>query len=120
MKVKKALDYNLYLLIILSMLTTLQVAKEYALDRISQITWEELVNTERMVIQTSLEDKIRNKLYEFISDDEIDALKALNDDDLEGKLFYKIPNYINIIGDTTAQFLAEYLSSEIKDEQEES
>lgn len=100
------------------MLKTLHEAKEYALDRVSQVSWEELSSTEKMIIQTSLEEILRNKLSEVISDDEIDSLNAQDDDDLEGKLFYKIPNYVDILEETTAQFLAEYLSPEVDDNSE--
>jgi hypothetical protein len=31
-------------------------------------------------------------------------------DDLEWKLVYKVPNYVSLLEETTAEFLAEYLS----------
>jgi hypothetical protein len=36
-------------------------------------------------------------------------LQAENMDDLEWKLFYKVPNYVSLLEETTAEFLAEYL-----------
>ena len=94
------------------MLKTLEEAKTYAIDRVSQIEGEDLIETEKLIIQTELENLFFDKLSTMVPDEEIDNLKAENQEDLEWKLFYKVPNYSNLLEDTTAEFLANYLSSE--------
>jgi hypothetical protein len=37
-------------------------------------------------------------------------LQAENQEDLEWKLFYKVPNYVSLVEETTAEFLANYLA----------
>jgi len=92
------------------MLKTIGEAKDYAIDRISQIEGEDLIDTEKMLIQTELENLFFDKISEVVSDEEIESLQAENEEDLEWKLFYKVPNYSNLVEETTAKFLAEYLS----------
>ena len=92
------------------MLKTIGEAKDYAIDRISQIEGEDLIDTEKMLIQTELENLFFDKISEVVSEEEIEILQAENEEDLEWKLFYKIPNYSNLVEETTAKFLAEYLS----------
>ena len=92
------------------MLKTIAEAKDYAIDRISQIEGEDLIDTEKMLIQTELENLFFDKISEVVSEEEIESLQAENEEDLEWKLFYKIPNYSNLVEETTAKFLAEYLS----------
>jgi len=92
------------------MLKTIAEAKDYAINRISQIEGEDLIETEKMLIQTELENLFFDKISEVVSDEEIESLQAENEEDLEWKLFYKVPNYSNLVEETTAKFLAEYLS----------
>lgn len=94
------------------MLKTIDEAKNYAIDRISQIEGEDLVETEKLLVQTELENLFLEKLSKEVSSEEIEKLQAENQEDLEWKLFYKVPNYSNLLEDTTAEFLANYLSSE--------
>ena len=92
------------------MLKTLEEAKTYAIDRVSQIEGEDLIETEKLIIQTELENLFFDKLSTMVPDEEIDNLKAENQEDLEWKLFYKIPNYVSLVEETTAEFLANYLA----------
>jgi len=92
------------------MLKTISDAKNYAIDRISQIGGEDLLETEKMLIKTELENLFFDKISGLVPDQEIESLQAENEEDLEWKLFYKIPNYSNLVEETTAEFLAEYLS----------
>ena len=94
------------------MLKTINEAKNYAIDRISQIEGEDLIETEKLLVQTELENLFLEKLSKEVSSEEIEKLQAENQEDLEWKLFYKVPNYSNLLEDTTAEFLANYLSSE--------
>ena len=94
------------------MLKTIDDAKNYAIDRISQIEGEDLIETEKLLVQTELENLFLEKLSKEVSSEEIEKLQAENQEDLEWKLFYKVPNYSNLLEDTTAEFLANYLSSE--------
>ena len=66
--------------------------------------------TEKAIVSTLLEEKFFDKIWSIISDEEIEALKAENEEDLEWKLFYKIPNYVSLLEETTAELLTEYLS----------
>ena len=92
------------------MLKTLEEAKTYAIDRVSQIEGEDLIETEKLIIQTELENLFFDKLSTMVPDEEIDNLKAENQEDLEWKLFYKVPNYVSLVEETTAEFLANYLA----------
>ena len=92
------------------MLKTLEEAKTYAIDRVSQIEGEDLIETEKLIIQTELENLFFDKLSTMVPDEEIDNLKAENQEDLEWKLFYKIPNYVSLVEETTAEFLVNYLA----------
>ncbi|MBR6907440.1 hypothetical protein IKN40_02855 [bacterium] len=65
------------------MLKTISDAKNYAIDRISQIGGEELLETEKMLIQTELENLFFDKISEVVSDEEIESLQAENEEDLE-------------------------------------
>ena len=75
-----------------------------------EIEGEELVETEKLLIQSQIEELFSDKLSNVISDEDVEALQAENMDDLEWKLFYKVPNYVSLLEETTAEFLAEYLS----------
>jgi len=94
------------------MIKTLSEAKEYMFDRIEKISWETVDETEKAIVSTFFEEKFFDKIWSIISDEEIEALKAENEEDLEWKLFYKIPNYVSLLEETTAEFLAEYLNPE--------
>ena len=101
------------------MLKTIDEAKNYAIDRISQIEGEDLVETEKLLVQTELENLFLEKLSKEVSSEEIEKLQAENQEDLEWKLFYKVSNYSNLLEDTTAEFLANYLSSEEDEDADE-
>ena len=101
------------------MLKTINEAKNYAIDRISQIEGEDLVETEKLLVQTELENLFLEKLSKEVSSEEIEKLQAENQEDLEWKLFYKVSNYSNLLEDTTAEFLANYLSSEEDEDADE-
>ena len=101
------------------MLKTIDDAKNYAIDRISQIEGEDLVETEKLLVQTELENLFLEKLSKEVSSEEIEKLQAENQEDLEWKLFYKVSNYSNLLEDTTAEFLANYLSSEEDEDADE-
>lgn len=92
------------------MLKTLEEAKTYAIDRVSQIEGEDLIETEKLIIQTELENLFFDKLSTMVPDEEIENLQAENQEDLEWKLFYKVPNYVSLVEETTAEFLANYLA----------
>ena len=98
------------------MLKTINEAKNYAIDRISQIEGEDLIETEKLLVQTELENLFLEKLSTVVSTEEIEQLQAENQEDLEWKLFYKVPNYSSLLEDITAEFLTDYLTS---DEDEE-
>ena len=100
------------------MLKTINEAKNYAIDRISQIEGEDLIETEKLLVQTELENLFLEKLSKVISNEEIEELQAENQEDLEWKLFYKVPNYSGLLEDTTAEFLTDYLSSDEEDDEE--
>jgi type III secretory pathway lipoprotein EscJ len=65
------------------MLKTLKEAKTYAIDRVSQIEGEDLIETEKMLIQTELENLFYEKISTVVSDEEIENLQAENQEDLE-------------------------------------
>jgi type III secretory pathway lipoprotein EscJ len=65
------------------MLKTLKEAKTYAIDRVSQIEGEDLVETEKQLIQTELENLFYEKVSTVVSDEEIENLQVENQEDLE-------------------------------------
>lgn len=91
------------------MLKTLNDAKAYALDRVAQIAGEELSETEKILIEFSLEDAFYGKLEFLITEEELEEAQVSSEEELEGFLFHKIPNYVTLLEETTAEFLAEYL-----------
>jgi hypothetical protein len=65
------------------MLKTLSEAKNYAINRVSEIEGEELLETEKILIQSQIEELFSDKLSDVISDEEVEALQAEDLDDLE-------------------------------------
>jgi type III secretory pathway lipoprotein EscJ len=65
------------------MLKTLEEAKNYAIDRVSQIEGEDLIETEKQLIQTELENLFYEKISTVVSDEDIENLQAENQEDLE-------------------------------------
>nr|MBR6100320.1 hypothetical protein [bacterium] len=65
------------------MLKTLEEAKIYAIDRVSQIEGEDLIETEKQLIQTELENLFYEKISTVVSDEDIENLQAENQEDLE-------------------------------------
>jgi len=95
------------------MIQTLSQAKKYMLDRIEKMTWETVNETEKEIVSTLLEEKFYDKIWTLISEEGIESLQAENEEELEWKLFYKIPNYVSILEETTAEVLADYLSPSV-------
>jgi hypothetical protein len=65
------------------MLKTLNEAKNYAINRVSEIEGEKLVETEKLLIQSQIEELFSDKLSNVISDEDVESLQAENMDDLE-------------------------------------
>lgn len=101
------------------MIKTLNEAKEYMFDRIQKISGEPVDETEKAIVSTLLEENFYEKIWSVISEEEIAQMQAQDDNDLEWKLFYKIPNYVSLLESTTAEILADYLSPDITENTDE-
>lgn len=92
------------------MLQSLQDAKHYARDRVALIAGEELSEAEKDLIEFELEERFFAKLVLVIDEEEFAKAQAQTDEELEGFLFHRIPNYLTLLEETTLEFLADYLS----------
>jgi hypothetical protein len=100
------------------MLQTLAEAKTYATERIAQLQERELPPEEKMYIEDLLEDSFMEKISTLVSEEEMEQSKATSPEELEGRLFYHLPNYVTLLEESTAEFMAEYLLEE-EDENED-
>lgn len=100
------------------MIQTLSQAKEYMVDRVQKITGETVDDAEEAIISTLLEEKFYDKIWALVSEEEMESLQAEDEAELEWKLFYKIPNYVSILEETTAEVLADYLSPSVDELQD--
>ena len=101
------------------MLKTLSEAKNYAIKKIEELTWEEIDDTEKAIIETTIEEDMSEKIYSIVSEEEIENEKLTNEDDLEWYLFHRIPNYTTLLEETTINFLTEYLSPDDESQEDE-
>lgn len=92
------------------MLQSLQDAKTYARDRVALIAGEELSEVEKDLIAFELEERFFAKLVLLVDEEEFAQAQAQTDEELEGFLFHRIPNYLTLLEQTTLEFLADYLS----------
>lgn len=97
------------------MIQTLSQAKEYMIDRIQKVTGETVDKIEEAIVSTLLEEKFYEKIWNLVSEEEIESLQAENEEELEWKLFYRIQNYVSILEECTAEVLVEYLSSSVNE-----
>lgn len=95
------------------MIKTLDEAREYMFDRIQKVSWETMDDAEKAIVSTLLEEKFYDKIWTLISEEEIESLQAEDEAELEWKLFYRIPNYVSILDECTAEVLADYLSPSV-------
>lgn len=94
------------------MLKTLAQAKEYAVQKISELSDYPVDENEKILIQDALEEYFFEKIEDLIDEQEIEDRKLVSQEELEWYLFHKIPNYMTILEETTAEWLSEYLSDE--------
>lgn len=95
------------------MIKTLDEARNYMFDRIQKVSWDPVDETEKAIVSTLLEERFYEKIWDLVSEEEMESLQAESEEDLEWKLFYKIPNYVSILEETTAEVLADYLSPSV-------
>lgn len=100
------------------MLLTINDAKEYAVEKVKELTWEEIDETEIEVIDTIIEEDITEKIYDIVSEKEIEDAQLGSEEELEWYLFNKIPNYSTLLEETVINFLTEYLAEEEDSEEE--
>ena len=94
------------------MLTSLNEAKKYAIEKVAQLTGEEIREEEKDIIEMALEQDFFDKVSEIISEEEFEKAMLTTPEELDGYLFHKIPNYTNILEEVTIEFLSDYLSEE--------
>lgn len=93
------------------MLKTLNDAKAYARDRVAKIAQEAISETEKMLIATEIEELLFVRLESQLSDELFEQAQAQNSEELEAFLFHRIPNYMTLLEEITAEFLTDYLTA---------
>ena len=92
------------------MITRLDDAKNYAIEQVNRFAEEGLFPDEELIIETGVEEKFFEKIEGLVSEEEFAQAQAKNSEELESYLFNRIPNYVTLLQEATAEFLAEYLS----------
>ena len=92
------------------MITRLDDAKNYAIEQVKKFVEEGLFPDEEVIIETGVEEKFFEKIEGLVSEEEFAQAQAKNDEELESYLFHRLPNYVTLLQEATAEFLAEYLS----------
>ena len=92
------------------MTTRLDDAKNYAIEQVKKFVEEGLFPDEEVIIETGVEEKFFEKIEGLVSEEEFAQAQAKNDEELESYLFHRLPNYVTLLQEATAEFLAEYLS----------
>ena len=92
------------------MITRLDDAKNYAIEQVKKFAEEGLFPDEELIIETGVEEKFFEKIEGLVSEEEFAQAQAKNSEELESFLFHRIPNYVTLLQEATAEFLAEYLS----------
>ena len=92
------------------MITRLDDAKNYAIEQVKRFAEEGLFPDEELIIETGVEEKFFEKIEGLVSEEEFAQAQAKNSEELESYLFNRIPNYVTLLQEATAEFLAEYLS----------
>lgn len=100
------------------MLLTINDAKQYAIEKVKELTWEEIDETEKEIIETIIEEDITEKIYDIVSEEDITNAQLGSEEELEWFLFNKIPNYSKLLEETVVNFLSEYLSEEEDEDNE--
>lgn len=101
------------------MLLTINDAKKYAIEKVKELTWEEIDETEKEIIETIIEENITEKIYEIVSEEKIANANLTSEELLEWYLFQRIPNYSNILEETTTDFIANYLTDDEEIEEDQ-
>ena len=92
------------------MITRLDDAKHYAIEQVKKFAEEGLFPDEELIIETGVEEKFFEKIEGLVSEEEFSQAQAKSSKELESFLFHRIPNYVTLLQEATAEFLAEYLS----------
>lgn len=95
------------------MIKTLDEARNYMFDRIQKVSWDPIDETEKAIVSTLLEEKFYEKIWDLVSEEEMEEIQGKDETELEWKLFYKIPNYVSTLEETVAEVLADYLSPSV-------
>jgi hypothetical protein len=113
------LEINFTLLPLTIMLQTLAEAKAYTIERIAQLQEREVSPEEKFYIEDLLEDVFMEKISTLVSEEELESSNATSVEELEGFLFYHLPNYVTLLEETTAEFMASYLLDDEEGEDED-
>ena len=92
------------------MITRLDDAKNYAIEQVKRFAEEGLFPDEELIIETGVEEKFFEKIEGLVSEEEFSQAQAKSSKELESFLFQRIQNYVTLLQEATAEFLAEYLS----------
>ena len=100
------------------MLRTLSDAKAYAIEKITELTEETISLEEKFIIEDTIEWIFREKISQIVSDEELATIQATTPEEVEAALFHRIPNYVTLLEETTAEFMASYLLDDEEGEED--
>lgn len=97
------------------MLTTLSQAKTFVHEKIAE--YLPLEDIEKDILDTLLEENFFTKIEPFVSEQEIEGQHFEKEEDLDSYLFHKIPNYITLLEETTAETITDYIINDQETEE---
>ena len=100
------------------MITSLIQAKQYAYEKVSQLTNEVISEDEKALIESAIEQSFFDKIEWMISEEQLEQAKAETPEELDAYMFNNIPKYATLLEETVAEFLAGYLTEDDEEEQE--
>lgn len=92
------------------MLRSIDEAHEFIAQEVAKLTGEELDETELAILEDLFEDTFFEKIWDIVTEEEIEDQKLENADELEGFLFHRVPNYLTLLEETATEVIADYLS----------
>lgn len=92
------------------MLRSINDAHEFIIQEVEKITEEKVDMTEKAILEDLFEENFFEKIESIVDDEELQKAKLKSQEELEGYLFHKIPNYLTLLEESATEVLADYLS----------
>ncbi len=100
------------------MITSLIQAKQYAYEKISQLTNEVISEDEKALIESAIEQSFFDKIEWMIPEEQLEQIQAETPEEFDAYMFNNIPKYATLLEETVAEFLAGYLTEDDEVEEE--